>query len=58
MNVKGKLIFSPRIARALIQRGFHVIDIKPRKENPGQTIFVFAESDLLFEAIEDCAYKN
>ena len=40
-----KLIFNSGIARKLIQLGNKVIDIKPQKENPNKTTFVFEYTD-------------
>lgn len=36
-----QVVASPCIARHLIQRGMRVVDIKPSKFDPHQTVFVF-----------------
>lgn len=43
--VKCKSVFKPGVARHLIQMGNPVYDIKPKKENPDATIFLFAETE-------------
>lgn len=42
---KGRCIYAAPVARALIQRGFPLMDIKPNKENRNRTVFVFEETD-------------
>lgn len=39
--MNGKIIFSARLARKLIRKGFKLIDIKPNKDNHERTVFVF-----------------
>ena len=41
MKNRTKLIFSPQLARRLLQSGFKIVDIKPSKNGDGQTVFVF-----------------
>lgn len=41
----NKLIFNAGIARKLVQLGHRVVDIKPLKENPDKTAFVFEVTD-------------
>ena len=36
-----KLIFNAGIAKSLIRRGNQLVDIKPSKEDPNKTVFVF-----------------
>lgn len=43
--VKCKSIFKPGVARHLIKMGNPVYDIKPKKENPDASIFLFAETE-------------
>lgn len=50
---KGRCIYAAPVARALIRRGFIVIDIKPNKENPAATVFVFEETDGFNAALEE-----
>lgn len=44
-ELKRKLVFNSGIARKLIQLGNNVVDIKPLKEDPNKTAFVFIETD-------------
>lgn len=48
-KIKGKSIFTAGLARWLIKRGHHIIDIKPDKKNNNynKTIFVFKETPSL-----------
>lgn len=49
-NDQFKLIFSPQLAKYLLLKGFSIVDLKQKKENSKETIFVFKNSDaLLFE---------
>lgn len=36
-----KIIINPTIARQLLHRGHIIVDIKPKKENKRETVFVF-----------------
>lgn len=47
-----KLIFKPVIARGLIHRNFRLVDIKPDKNNGDKTVFVFADSLDLRDAMQ------
>lgn len=51
-EVKRKTIFNYGIARRLIQLGNRVVDIKPLKEDPNKTAFVF---ELTKKLITDLA---
>jgi hypothetical protein len=42
-----KVIIRPSIARTLLHRGNPIIDIKPNKEKPLETVFVFENTDKL-----------
>lgn len=41
MDKKYKEIFTPYVARRLLNMGNPIYDIKPQKENRDKTIFVF-----------------
>jgi hypothetical protein len=49
--MKLKSILKPKIARALINSGFIVKDIKPFKENHDKTIFLFEETEELLNKL-------
>ncbi|HCC07276.1 MAG TPA: hypothetical protein DEP72_03790 [Clostridiales bacterium] len=51
MTKKTKLVFNPVVARKLLKRGYHLIDLKPLKENKDKTIFVFKNDDKLVETL-------
>ena len=42
MSKTSKCIFSPQLAQYLLQCGFTIIDLKPKKNAPKETVFVFA----------------
>lgn len=45
--VKCKSVFKPGVARHLIKMGNPVYDIKPKKENPDASIFIFVETEKI-----------
>ncbi len=42
--VSTKIIFKSYIARALLKLGHTVVDIKPYRDDPARTVFVFKDS--------------
>jgi hypothetical protein len=40
-----KSIFSANVARRLLKFGNHLVDIKPDKNNPEKTIFIFKKTE-------------
>lgn len=38
---KTKLIFSPQLAQWLLQNGFIIVDLKPKRDAEKETVFVF-----------------
>ena len=38
---KTKLIFSPQLAQWLLQNGFTIVDLKPKRGAEKETVFVF-----------------
>lgn len=47
-----KLIMSPTMARKLLGKGNTIVDLKPKKENPRETIFVFKATNKLLSDME------
>jgi hypothetical protein len=41
---KTKCVFSPQLAQYLLQCGFQIVDIKPNRNAPRETVFVFART--------------
>ncbi len=41
MDKKYKAIFTPYVARRLLKMNHKIVDIRPKKEAPEQTIFIF-----------------
>jgi hypothetical protein len=44
-----KVILKPSIARTLLHKGNVIIDIKPNKDKPQETVFVFEDTQKLRE---------
>lgn len=42
-----KVIIKPSIARTLLHRGNPIVDIKPNKDKPLETVFVFVNTEKL-----------
>lgn len=49
----GRVILSAGIAKRLILRGHVLADLKPKKENPMQTVFVFFADRFLNADIDN-----
>lgn len=59
--VKYKSVFVPGIARRLLKMGHPIYDIKPKKENPDASIFIFAETEEFkkdFVSVKDALDKD
>lgn len=48
-----KLIFTAKLARYLLKQRYQIVDIKPNKDNPERTVFIFADCDGLKESIRE-----
>lgn len=60
-TVKYKSVFVPGIARRLLKMGHPIYDIKPKKENPDASIFIFAETEEFkrdFVSVKDALNKD
>lgn len=42
-----KVIIKPSIARILLHKGNPIVDIKPNKEKPNESVFVFEQTEKL-----------
>jgi len=40
-----KVILRPSIARTLLQKGNPIVDIKPNKDKPLETVFIFENNE-------------
>ena len=46
VDVKYKIVVSPQIAKELLVRYSHsVVDIKPHREKPRETVFIFEQTE-------------
>ncbi len=43
-SISTKIIFKSYIARALLKLGHTIVDIKPYRDDPARTVFVFKDS--------------
>lgn len=53
MQNNVKLVFTAKLARCLLRLGYQIIDIKPNKNNPNRTVFIFKDCEGLKEAIRE-----
>lgn len=53
----SKLILNPTIARQLLHKGNPIIDIKPKKENSRETIFVFEINNKFSNDLKEISNK-
>lgn len=51
MKKATKLIFSPQLAKYLVQCGFRVVDLKQNYNRPNDIVFVFSYDNGLEEQI-------
>ena len=49
----SKLVFDARVARALCKKGMPIIDIKPLRDNPDKTVFVFENTEMFQVAFDE-----
>jgi hypothetical protein len=51
--MKTKLIFSPQLAQWLLNHNYAIVDIKPKREYPNETVFVFEIKDGFLDCINE-----
>ena len=39
--MRTKLIFSPQLAQWLLHNGYHIVELKPKRDYENETVFVF-----------------
>lgn len=54
----GIIIFSGKVTRELLRRGFTVIDVKPDKKNKIKSVFVFKRENDIERILADITYKE
>ena len=57
-TVKYRSVFKPGIARRLLKMGDPSYDIKPKKEMPEASIFLFEETDKFQSDLSDILSKQ
>lgn len=55
---KGMIVFTGRVARELLRRGYTIIDVKPDKTNKIKSIYVFKRENNIEKAIAEITYKE
>ena len=50
-----KLVFTPKLAKKLLKKGYQIVDLKPNRDNSERTIFVFRNDAGLIEDIKNLA---
>lgn len=50
-KMRTKLIFSPQLAQWLLNHHYTIVDIKPKRSYPNETVFVFEVADGFQESI-------
>jgi hypothetical protein len=55
---KSRVIKNARDARWLLKRGHKIIDIKPKKENPVETVFVFEADEAFYKDFNSIGIDN
>jgi hypothetical protein len=58
MKKDAKVIFSPQLANYLLMSGDTMIKLKPKHDNPNETVFVFRVDDGLYDCIENWMAKE
>ena len=56
--VKCRSVFNPGIARRLLKLGNPIYDIKPKKEMPEASIFLFEETEKFKSDMSDILYRQ
>lgn len=56
--VKCRSVFNPGIARRLLKLGNPIYDIKPKKEMPEASIFLFEETEKFKSDMSDILYQQ
>ena len=52
------IIFSGKVARELLRRGFTIVDVKPDKKNRIKSVFVFKYENHIDKVLADITYKD
>jgi hypothetical protein len=58
MKKDAKVIFSPQLANYLLARDYTIIKLKPKHENPNESVFVFRMEDGLLDCIAEWMEQN
>lgn len=58
MEKQVKLIFTAKLAKKLLEKGYQIIDIKPNKNIPERTVFIFKDALGLKEDIRNLSKKD
>jgi dethiobiotin synthetase len=53
MNTKAKTVFSPKLVKILMAKGYKIVNIKPNRKFPERTVFYFEETPELLAEIKN-----
>lgn len=53
INKEQVIIYSPKVAKGLIRRGFRVIDIAQNNVDPARTVFFFYKTGEILDILEN-----
>ncbi|MCD8146911.1 MAG: DUF5659 domain-containing protein [Clostridiales bacterium] len=56
-NKKLTIVYSMQLAGYLMMRGFRLVRNSPDRKNPSYNVFLFRESDMLLDAIDEYQTK-
>lgn len=49
----NKIIYTGKLARYLLRKGFKIVDIKPMNTDPKRSVFIFESSNELINTIHN-----
>lgn len=52
-TAESKLIFSPQLANFLLKKGYQIIKLKPKRNCPNESVFVFEIDEYFPYAIDE-----
>ena len=55
---KGIIVFTGKVARELLRRGYTIIDVKPDKANKIKSVYVFKRENKIENEIAKITYKE
>ena len=53
IDPKAKCIVASTMAKYLLKQGFKIIDLKPQRDDPKRTVFVFEDDGTIGEVMKN-----